>query len=342
MVAASHGQTLCLTYLVERAGRQLLSERNDDGLSAACFAVLCGREETLGSIAEIDPWFVLDPDPKGWTATHYAAAEGKVSCLKIMAEACADNEAVLDRLAGVVADGTGGGNVGGGGASLLSGWWGSTSGGGIRVDWSGLSSSSASADRKRQLRYPFTACLDKQGESPLHVAARAGHLKAFAYLVNEAGLRPEDANARGETCLWLAAASGRVSYCNRWCLQVVIKERLRRRYGPDKSFGLRESIGRIASLLLRLLGRHASFAKRQQESATLPCSLFAGLDYVLAVDLCTNSLPSQSTHHESHAYIFRAIPDARFFRFRTPHPFPRRTAGPPPAAGQGGARRDCP
>lgn len=213
MVAASHGQTLCLTYLVERAGRQLLSERNDNGLSSVCFAVLCGREETLAAIARVDPWLLLDPDPKGWTAAHYAAAEGKVSCLEIIAEACADNESVLDQVTGAAAAAGGGG-----GSSLFSGWWGSNPGArGIGVDWSRLasssasSSSSASADRKRHLRYPFTACLDKQGESPLHVAARAGHLQAFVYLVNEAGLRPEDANARGETCLWLAAASGRVN-----------------------------------------------------------------------------------------------------------------------------------
>ena len=221
MVAASHGQTACLSYLVERAGPQVLSERNDDGLSSACFAVLCGRDETLEAIAGVDPWLVLDPDPKGWTAAHYAAAEGKVGCLRIIAEACADNQAVLDRVTG--GGGGGGGKSdgntggGGGGTSILSGWWGSNSGGGIGVDWSGLPSSSSSAaaaaaDRKRQLRYPFTVCLDKQGESPLHVAARAGHLQAFAYLVNEAGLSPTDGNARGETCLWLAAASGRVSY----------------------------------------------------------------------------------------------------------------------------------
>lgn len=225
MVAASHGQTLCLTYLAERpGGLRLLSERNDDGLSSACFAVLCGREDTLGAIARIDPWLVLDPDPKGWTAAHYAAAEGKVGLLRIIAEACADNEAVLRRVTGaVVAGGSGSGSgsrSGGGsgsGAWSFAGWWGSNTGGGVGVEWSGasssssLSSSSSAADRKRNVRYPLTACLDKQGESPLHVAARAGHRDAFAYLVNEAGLRPEDGNARGETCLWLAAASGRVS-----------------------------------------------------------------------------------------------------------------------------------
>lgn len=43
------------------------------------------------------------------------------------------------------------------------------------------------------------------------MAAWAGHQKAFTYLVDEAGLNPEGPSARREACLWLAAASGRVS-----------------------------------------------------------------------------------------------------------------------------------
>lgn len=177
MVAASHGQTPCFRYLVDKAGRRVLLDRNNDGLSAACFAVLCGRDETVAAIAEIDPAFFLDPDPRGRSTSHYAAAEDRVNCLRIMANACA--------ISGMAAEAV-----------------------------ERASASVADLCNKRspdKQQHPFMACLDKQGESPLHVAARAGHLRAFAYLVNEVGLRPEDVNARGETCLWLVAANNRVS-----------------------------------------------------------------------------------------------------------------------------------
>lgn len=176
MVAASYGQTSCLRFLFDRAGRQSLADRNNDGLSSACFAVLCGRDETLAAIAEIDPSLLLDPDPKGWSAPHYAAAEGKIDCLRVIAEACATTaaktEAASDRVAPM-------------------------------ADWRD--------QLPRERKNPLSACLDEQRESPLHVAARAGQLQVFEYLVNEAGLRPEDANARGETCLWIAAAYDKVS-----------------------------------------------------------------------------------------------------------------------------------
>ncbi|CAM9171921.1 unnamed protein product [Choristocarpus tenellus] len=45
-------------------------------------------------------------------------------------------------------------------------------------------------------------------ESPLHVAARAGQVRAAAYLMFEARVSPVEKNARGETCLWLAALHG--------------------------------------------------------------------------------------------------------------------------------------
>lgn len=184
MVAASHGQTPCLRYLVKRAGRHLLSERNNDGLSSVCFAVLCGREEALAAIADIDPSLLLDPDPKGWSGAHYAAAEGKVGCLRIMADACTSAAAASK-----------GKSKGKGPASMMAGWF-------------------ERAPPRR--RHAFAACLDRDGESPMHVAARVGHLEAFAFLAIETGLRPEDRNARGETCVWIAAANNRVRTVLRW------------------------------------------------------------------------------------------------------------------------------
>lgn len=178
MVAASHGQTACLCYLAERAGSQLLSDRNNDGLSSACFAVLCGREEALKAIAKYDTSLFLDPDPKGRSCPHYAAAEGALNCLRIMASACTAATAAEESAHGA--------------SAKMAAWW--------------------KGDRQRKQECPFTACLDNQGDSPLHVAARAGHLDAFEFLVSEAGLRPDDSNARGETCLLLAAANGRVRF----------------------------------------------------------------------------------------------------------------------------------
>lgn len=168
---------------------------------------------------------MLDPGPKGLTAVHHAAAaaaEGTVDCLKIMAEAaCAKNEPALDRLVtgsdGNVAaapGGVGGNTVGPVGLTVSQSDHAGriTCGaevGGDRVPSSPVTSCGG-VERKGRLRHPFEGCLDEDGESPLHVAARAGHLRVFAYLMDEVGLRPEGTNARGENCLWLAAANERV------------------------------------------------------------------------------------------------------------------------------------
>lgn len=175
MVAASHGQTSCLKIIIKREGRWVLSDRNKDGLSSACFAVLCGREETLAAIAEVDASLFLEQDPKGRSPPHYAAAEGKLNCLRIMADACiaAAAAAAAEESSATVA---------------LTGWF-------------------KGSPRKE---YPFVDCVDAQGESPLHVAARAGHTKAFAYLVDSTRLRPEKLNVHGRSCLWIAAANNRV------------------------------------------------------------------------------------------------------------------------------------
>lgn len=213
MVAASHGRTECLRYLVARAGRQLLSERNNDGLSAACLAVLCGKEQTLAAIAEMDPELLLDPGPKGWTAVHHAAAEGKLDCVKIMAMACARNETVLDRAPGIGGSIDSEDTVGADGASSLQYDPAGETFVGAEVGGDKVASSTlplCGAEGNKRPPHPFEACLDEEGESPLHVATRAGHFEVFAFLVNEGGLRPESANARGENCLWIAAANGRV------------------------------------------------------------------------------------------------------------------------------------
>lgn len=182
MVAASYGHTRCVRYIAERAGRRLLADRNDDGLSAACFAVLCGREKTLSEIANIDSSLLLDPEPStGQSAAHHAAVEGKVGCLRVIAEACAAEAAAI---AAQEKNASG----------LIAGLW-----------------DRRPSSHKQQQKYPLTACLDGLGESPLHGAARAGNLESFAYLISEAGLRPEIANGQQETCLWLAAANNRVS-----------------------------------------------------------------------------------------------------------------------------------
>lgn len=219
MVASSHGQTDCLKFIVSVAGRRVLLDTNDEGLSCACFATLCGREEILLSLAEMDPscLAVGVHDPMKRSPVHLAAAEGRVSYLRILADAAVaaaetatptecgpTNSATKSRVSrGAAGGGQGGGGdnngeiseVAAGAVATVAGWLrggrGASGGGGNR-------------------HHPFAGCVDASGESPLHAASRGGHVIAFSYLEAEAGLKPEDRSGRGETCLWLAAAYGRV------------------------------------------------------------------------------------------------------------------------------------
>ncbi|CAM9613695.1 unnamed protein product [Ectocarpus sp. 4 AP-2014] len=234
MVAASHNQVCCLEFLVEQAGHSVLSEKNDHGMSPTCFALLCGSAETVDFLAAFDPGLMLDPDSNGWTLAHFAAAQGQLGCLKTIVEAYANKEALAGHVLGTDAAGRRGGTggEGGGASSLLSDWWVNVMrgvGGGEARSASpsgsasegSASEGSAPEERKRRLQGAFAARLEGHGESPLHAAARAGHLHTYAYLVEEVGLRPEDANSRGETCLWIAAANGRVEI-----LRLLVKEGL--------------------------------------------------------------------------------------------------------------------
>lgn len=191
MVAASHGQTECLQFIVETAGLAVLSDRNHEGMSAACFAALCGRELTLLAIGQIDRAILREQDRKTRrSAAHYAAAEGQLSCLRILADATSDTISAETTKARKSEGGVGIGTNSAGAAALVTRWF---------------------KGRHHTLtRHPLADYIDLDGESPLHAAARGGHMGAFTYLASEAGLSPEDRNGRGETCLWLAAAYDQV------------------------------------------------------------------------------------------------------------------------------------
>lgn len=201
-------------------GRSVLSDRNKDGLSSACFATLCGRDQTLAVIADIDASVFLETDDNNRSTVHHAAAEGSVPCLRILADGSkkatgataaargrdgatvtASSPSDNSSVAAIASDLSEGGsgeseakttNVAAAAAAVVTGW----------------------LKGRPRTHHPFANCIDTDGQSPLHIAARAGHVNAFVYLVTEAGLNPEDLNARGETCLWLAAAHDRVrEYC---------------------------------------------------------------------------------------------------------------------------------
>lgn len=205
MVAASHGQTSCLCYLADEVGKQVLAERNYDGLSCACFAVLCGREETLAAIAATDSSLLLDSDPHGRSAPHYAASVGKVACLRIMAHAVSSSTVAVALEAAATQKSM---------AATTK-----LKNEALRFPVPAGNKRQVIHNREEQQQqrqhgldpeHPFATCLDTNGESPLHAAARAGCSEAFEYLKN-AGFVPSDVNVHGEDCLWLAAANNRVS-----------------------------------------------------------------------------------------------------------------------------------
>lgn len=229
MVAASHGQTACLEFIVSSAGPDALVDTNDDGLSSPCFAILCGREDTVKSIADLYPACLVhsdSDDPKVRSPAHCAAAEGHVSYLQILAEA----SIMVAKTLTPAEAGVGGSKFTAGPLSLSVGLGGAS--GGIRGGNSGGEGSAEtstvaagavaavaewwktgghrSGSNEHRHRGPFAGCVDASDETPLHAAARGGHVEAFYYLISEGGLNPNARNARGETCLWLAAANNRV------------------------------------------------------------------------------------------------------------------------------------
>ncbi|CAM9898082.1 unnamed protein product, partial [Discosporangium mesarthrocarpum] len=194
MVAASLDGEACLRLLVRVAGPVSLSDVNQEGLSVASFAALCGREGALGVVAgQGEPALLTRADKRGSTPAHCAAVEGHVGCLMAIAEGvvAATRAKLRDQGHGHRAKVQGPGTV-----PRLS------DGGGRGRGRKGEKEASALAGREA------LSATNAAGETPLHVAARAGRVSVVAYLLFETRVGAEERNLRGETCLWLAAVHG--------------------------------------------------------------------------------------------------------------------------------------